>query len=102
VAVGTVTMFGSPVNAQGTANTVNTITSGQGTVQQSTHRDDAVGTFIGGNTPTGGLPSSFGDAHSTYGPNVQRDDKYRVWGTEQGSVSVPTLQNPTTGAGVQP
>ena len=50
-AIGTVTMFGSPVNAQGTANTVNAvnaITSEQGTVQHSTHKDDFVGTVFGG------------------------------------------------------
>ena len=57
-AIGTVTMFGSPVNAQGTANTVNAvnaITSEQGTVQHSTHKDDFVGPVFGGNSATGGI-----------------------------------------------
>lgn len=35
-AIGTVTMFGSPVNAQDTSNVVQSITSGQGIVQQAT------------------------------------------------------------------
>ncbi len=65
-AIGTITMFGSPVNAQGTANVVNTITSGQGTVQQSTHKDDFVGTVAGGNPATGGIDAPFKDAHSAY------------------------------------
>jgi filamentous hemagglutinin len=66
-AIGTQTMFGSPVNAQGQADQVHTITGGQGTVQQSTHVNDFVGTLFGNNPPTGGeentpaLPS-----HSAY------------------------------------
>jgi hypothetical protein len=55
-AIGTQTMFGSPVNAQGQADRVHTITSGQGTVQQSTHVKDFVSTLFGNNPPTGGNP----------------------------------------------
>jgi hypothetical protein len=99
-AIGTVTMFGSPVNVQGTANTVNTITSGQGTVQQSTHRDDAVGTFVGGNTPTGGPSTNLLEAHGVYtgylpDPVVNpelRDRTEHVWGP--GQLSVPVLVLP--------
>jgi hypothetical protein len=98
----TIQLNGSAGNAQNVQGNLNQITSGQGQVYQSTHQNDFVGTVIGNNPPTGGLPSGLGDAHTSYGPNVQQDDKYRVWGTEQGSVSVPTLQSLTTGKGVQP
>lgn len=53
-AIGTQTMFGSPVNAQDQADRVHVITSGQGTVQQSTHVNDFVSTLFGNNPPTGG------------------------------------------------
>lgn len=45
-AIGTQTMFGSPVNAQDEANRVNTITNGKGTVQQVTHQNDFVSTWF--------------------------------------------------------
>jgi len=99
-AVGIVTMFGSPVNAQGTANTVNTITSGQGAVQQSTHKDDWVGTVFGGNAPTGGQDTTFSNSHGSYtgslpsvhnpnwDSNELRDLTNQVWGNERFSQPV--------------
>jgi hypothetical protein len=66
-AIGTQTMFGSPVNAQSQADRVNTITGGQGTVQQSTHQNDFVGTLFGNNPPTGGNPQTGAlSSHSAY------------------------------------
>lgn len=66
-ALGTVTLFGSPVNAQSTANTVNAVTSGSGTTHQSTHVNDFVGTVFGGNPATGGNPQTGAfDSHSSY------------------------------------
>lgn len=66
-AVGAVTMFGSPVNAQDTSDKVNAVTSGQGTTKQATHVNDFVGTLFGGNTPTGGNSNTGAlPAHSSY------------------------------------
>ena len=56
---------GSAGSAQNVQGNLNRITSGQGQVNQSTHQNDLVGRIIGGNSSTGGLPSSFGDAHTT-------------------------------------
>jgi hypothetical protein len=65
--VGTVTMFGSPVNAQNTSDKVNAVTNSQGTTQQATHVNDFVGTLIGGNAPTGGNTNTGAlPAHSSY------------------------------------
>lgn len=75
-AVGTVTMFGSPVNAQDTADKVNAVTSGQGTTKQATHVNDFVGTLFGGNAPTGGNPNAGAlDAHSSYTGELTTSDK---------------------------
>jgi hypothetical protein len=75
-AVGTVTMFGSPVNAQNTSDKVNAVTSGQGTTKQATHVSDFVGTLFGGNAPTGGNPNSGAlPAHSAYTGELTTSDK---------------------------
>jgi len=84
-AVGTVTFNGGAANAQRMADQLNTATSGTGVVQQATHKDDLIGTLVGGNAATGGQDASVKDAHTTYGPNVQTEDKSRVWGNEAGS-----------------
>ncbi|MEJ7139175.1 hemagglutinin repeat-containing protein [Amphibiibacter pelophylacis] len=66
-AVGTVTMFGSPVNAQSTSNRVGEVTNSQGVTQQSTHVNDFVGSLFGGNSPTGGSPEIGSlPSHSSY------------------------------------
>lgn len=76
VAVGTVTMFGSPVNAQDTADKVNAVTSGQGTTKQATHVNDFVGALFGGNAPTGGNPDIGAlNAHSSYTGELVTSDK---------------------------
>jgi filamentous hemagglutinin len=49
-----VNLFGSAYNAQDAANTVNQITNGQGQVTSQVHKDDFVGTALGGNAATGG------------------------------------------------
>jgi filamentous hemagglutinin len=75
-AIGTVTMFGSPVNAQDTSDKVNAVTGGQGTTKQATHVNDFVGTLFGGNTPTGGNPNTGAlDAHSSYTGELTTSDK---------------------------
>ena len=75
-AVGTVTMFGSPVNAQNTSDKVNVVTSAQGTTQQATHVNDFVGALFGGNARTGGNPSTGAlDAHSSYTGELTTSDK---------------------------
>jgi filamentous hemagglutinin len=102
VPLSVVQMNGSPINAQSAQLALDTATGGTAKVLQSTHQNDLVGTVLGNNPPTGGQPSSLLDAHTNYGPNVQKDDKYRVWGAAQGSVSAPTLQSPMVGTGVQP
>jgi len=66
-AIGAQTMFGSPVNAQSQADRVHAITGGQGTVQQSTHVKDFVGTLFGNNPSTGGNPQTGAlSSHSSY------------------------------------
>lgn len=59
---------GSAGNAQNVQNNLNQITQGQGQgqVYQSTHKDDFVGTLVGGNSATGGIDVPFKDAHSAY------------------------------------
>ncbi len=49
-----VNLYGSAYNAQDAANTVNQITNGQGQVTSQVHKDDFVGTVLGGNAATGG------------------------------------------------
>ena len=85
---------GSAGNAQNVQGNLNQITSGRGQVNQSTHQNDLVGRIIGGNPLTGGLPSSFGDAHTTYGPDVRDVDSDRVWGQGIKSQSLPTRIQP--------
>jgi hypothetical protein len=53
-------------------------------VQQATHKDDLIGTLVGGNASTGGRDASMLDAHTSYGPNVSSKDKSNVWGNETG------------------
>lgn len=65
VAVGTVTFNGGAANKQRMADQVNTATSGTGVVQQSTHKDDLIGTLVGGNASTGGRDASMLDAHTS-------------------------------------
>ncbi len=50
-----VNLFGSAYNAQDAANTVNQITGGTGQVTSQVHKDDFVGTVLGGNAATGGI-----------------------------------------------
>ena len=106
-AVGTVTLFGSPVNAQTTSDKVNSVTSGQGTTQQATHIKDFVGTVFGGNTGTGGNPNTEAlPSHSSYTgdlttstvkllqlPNIQtpwqiRETTNAAWGADRFSQPV--------------
>jgi filamentous hemagglutinin len=89
-----VQLNGSAGNAQIIQSNIDQLTSGKGEVHQSTHRDDFVGTVIGGNAPTGGLPSRFGDAHGTYGPNAQDDKSDLVWGPGNKSPSAPARTSP--------
>jgi filamentous hemagglutinin len=83
-----VTFNGAAANAQRMADRVNTVTGGTGTVQQATHKDDKIGTVIGGNAPTGGRDASVGNAHTNYGPGVPQPNKDKVWGNDVGSVPV--------------
>jgi filamentous hemagglutinin len=53
-----VNLYGSAYNAQDAANTVNQITGGAGRVTSQVHKDDFVGTVLGGNTATGGTTPS--------------------------------------------
>ncbi|MDO9365496.1 MAG: S-layer family protein, partial [Methylotenera sp.] len=98
-AIGSETMLGSPVNAQDTSNTVNTITSGNGSVYQATHQGDFVGTIPGNNPPTGGAGGSFPQTHTEYTgdfPPVDsksRRDTDKIWG--EGQYSQPKKVDPT-------
>lgn len=68
-AVGTVTFIDGAANTQRMADQVNTATSGTGVVQQSTHKDDMIGTFVGGNaaiSDPNGPDLSFEKSHSSY------------------------------------
>ncbi len=53
-----VNLFGSAYNAQDAANTVNQMTDGKGQVTSQVHKDDIVGTVLGGNAATGGTTPS--------------------------------------------
>jgi filamentous hemagglutinin len=53
-----VNLFGSAYNVQDAANTVNQITNGAGQVISQVHKDDFVGTVLGGNAATGGTTPS--------------------------------------------
>jgi filamentous hemagglutinin len=94
VPLGTVQMNGSPINAQNAQQALDTATGGMTKVLQSTHQNDLVGKVLGNNPPTGGLPSSFGDAHTTYGPNVRDVDSDRVWGQGIKNQSLPARIQP--------
>jgi filamentous hemagglutinin len=92
-----VTFNGAAANAQRMADRVDTVTGGTGTVLHSTHKDDKIGTVIGGNAPTGGRDASVGAAHTNYGPGVSEDKKEMVWGNSVGSV--PVVVQPTSSQG---
>ena len=102
-AINTVTMFGTPVNAQKQANTVNDVTrDNQPHVQYSVHVDDKVGTLplTGNNKPTGGVPGqSLLDAHGNYTGELPkentkvRDRTEKVWGKGNYSSSVVVPPN---------
>jgi filamentous hemagglutinin len=65
--IGSVQFNGSAANAQRTANIVDTVSGGQGTVSYSTHATDLVPRIVGGNPATGGNPNfSFPKSHSSY------------------------------------
>jgi filamentous hemagglutinin len=109
-----VNLFGSAYNAQDAANTVNQITDGKGQVTSQVHKDDFVGTVLGGNAATGGTTPSGsstlqewikilgGDStsHNNYGygravPDVQggtKSDIEKYWG---GAKPVPQTIRPT-------
>jgi filamentous hemagglutinin len=84
---------GSAGNAQSIQGTLDRITSGTGAVVQSTHQDDMVSRVIGANPVTGGVPGSFFDAHTNYGPNAEPDKANRVWGADQTSPSLPAIRS---------
>ena len=88
-AIGTQIMFGSPVNAQSQADRVNTVTGGQGTVQQSTHQKDFVGTVFGNNPPTGGNPQTGAlPSHSAYTGDLTTS------GSDEPQVQLPNFITP--------
>lgn len=99
-AVGSVTFNGAAANAERAAQVLNQATSGQGTLQQATHKNDLVGTVVGGNPETGGQPIGLLEAHGGYtgylpDPVVNpelRDRTDNVWGP--GQISVPVLVLP--------
>ena len=96
-AIGGVTFNGAAANAQRMADRIDTVTNGTGVVQQATHKDDTVGTFVGGNAPTGGQDATMGAAHTNYGPGVKPKEKEEVWGNDVGSV--PVVVKPTNTQG---
>jgi hypothetical protein len=82
-------MFGSPVNAQSQADRVKTVTGGQGTVQQSTHQKDFVGTVFGNNPPTGGNPQTGAlPSHSAYTGDLTTS------GSDEPQVQLPNFITP--------
>ncbi|MDX1253526.1 MAG: hypothetical protein IDH49_15000 [Gammaproteobacteria bacterium] len=90
IPITTIQLNGSAGNAPNVKNNAGQITSGQAQVFQSTHKDDFVGTFIGGNAPTGGIsgPDGFVGAHGSYGPNKRDDKSAPYWGSGQKSQSI--------------
>jgi filamentous hemagglutinin len=84
--VNSVLFNGAAANAERMRDRVDRVTAGRGLVMQSTHRDDLIGTFFGGNKPTGGKPSNLRDAHGSYGPSVDAEDRLSIWGTAEGSI----------------
>ncbi|WHZ11507.1 MAG: Putative large exoprotein involved in heme utilization or adhesion of ShlA/HecA/FhaA family [Burkholderiaceae bacterium] len=106
VPLSSVTFNGAAANAQAMANLCATASGGGCTVQQSTHQDDPVGTWIGGNPATGGAAgTSMLDAHTNYSgqvpapflpngqPNRERTGVDKTWGSGQYSqpVVVPPI-----------
>jgi filamentous hemagglutinin len=101
-----VNLFGSAYNAQDAANTVNQMTNGQGQVTSQVHKDDFVGTALGGNAATGGTTPSGsstlqewikmvgGDstAHNNYGDGKDEKGIKDYWG---GVKPVAQLVKPT-------
>jgi filamentous hemagglutinin len=94
--------YGGAANAQRAADQLSKATNGQGQLYQSTHTSDPVGTLIGGNEPTGGVPFSNPiTGHTQYGPNfgVHNDEEENAdrqeklnstWGqTSRDAVLVP-------------
>jgi filamentous hemagglutinin len=113
-AVGTVTINGGAANAQRMADQVNTATSGAGVVQQATHKNDTVGTLIGGNAATSdanGPDLSFEKSHGSYTgslppamspngkPSPTRGITDQAWG--DGNTSTPMLVKPINSEVVQ-
>jgi filamentous hemagglutinin len=96
VPLGSVLFNGAAANAQKMSSYVNAITSGKGQVFESTHANDLVGHWIGGNTITSqgaGSNISFGEAHSSYGINADKDPEktkttMEVWGNPKGSTDL--------------
>jgi filamentous hemagglutinin len=106
-AVGTVTFNGGAANTQRMADQVNTATRGTGVVQQATHKDDLIGTLVGGNASTSdpkGPDLSFEKSHSSYTgslppatlpngkPSPTRGITDQAWG--DGKSSTPVLVKP--------
>ena len=85
---------GSAGSAQNVQGNLNQITSDQGQVNQSTHQNDWVGSVIGGNPTTGGLPGGFIRAHGSYGLNADQDRSDQYWGLGNHSISLPALKTP--------
>jgi hypothetical protein len=99
--------YGGAANAQRAADQLSKATNGEGQLYQSTHTSDPVGTLIGGNEPTGGVPwSNPIEAHVQYGPNYgeAKDENDRIarlrelnssWGeTNRKAVLVPPSTQP--------
>ena len=82
-------MNGSPVNAWAAQQVLDVATGLNAKVFQSTHQNDLVSTFFGGNPATGGLISSFMESHTNYGTNIDSDVARKIWGV--GIFSSPSL-----------
>ena len=97
VPINSITYNGGAANAQNAADTLNKVTTNTTTLNtklyQSTHKDDLVGTLIGGNTPTGGFSTDFGNAHSAYGSSANRTIADPAWGVGQNSIKVEVKPN---------
>jgi filamentous hemagglutinin len=101
-----VNLFGSAYNAQDAANTVNQITNGQGQVTSQVHKDDFVGTALGGNAATGGatptgsstlqewikMVGGYSTVHNNYGEGKDEKGIKDYWGGVQ---PVPQPVKPT-------
>jgi filamentous hemagglutinin len=101
-----VNLFGSAYNAQDAANTVNQITGGTGQVTSQVHKDDFVGTVLGGNAATGGTTPSGSSTlqewikmlggestvHNNYGKGRDDDEVKKFWGA---TAPTTVIVNPT-------